>query len=61
MAKEPKEPTKRELLERIVKLERQVNEIRVDRMIDNQDGASLTEYIMEPLKKRQRENQAGKV
>ncbi len=50
----PKEPTKRELLERIEKLERQVDELRVDRIIDNQDVRGLQKYLTEALERGNR-------
>ncbi len=56
-----KEPTKRELLERIEKLERQANDLRLGRIIDNKDGPALTEYLMEGLEIGQRKRQTGKV
>ncbi len=53
----PKEPTKRELLERIEKLERQVDELRVDRIIDNQDVRGLQKYLTEALERGNRKRQ----
>lgn len=56
----PKEPTKRELLERIETLERQVNDLRVDSIIHNKDGRGLEKYLMEALERgNQRRQVAG--
>ncbi len=50
----PKEPTKRELLERIENLERQVDDLRLDRIIENKDGPGLEKYLMEALERGNR-------
>ena len=55
----PKEPTKRELLERIERLEKQVDELRMSQAIYHKDGSAIQKLFMESLEKGQRGRQAA--